>query len=64
MIEKDHLQRERDHLQSERDHLQRQIRSLEALVADRNNQLADLKRSRLLKIGRLLRRLVGLSAPY
>jgi glycosyltransferase involved in cell wall biosynthesis len=57
MIEKDHLQRERDHLQ-------RQIRSLEALVADRDNQLALLKSSRLLKIGRLLRRLVGLPTPY
>jgi hypothetical protein len=57
MIEKNHLQRERDHLQ-------RQIRSLEALVADRDNQLALLKSSRLLKIGRLLRRLVGLPTPY
>jgi hypothetical protein len=34
------------------------------LVADRDNQLALLKSSRLLKIGRLLRRLVGLPTPY
>jgi hypothetical protein len=49
---------------AERDRLQLEIRSLEALVAERTDQLAILKRSRLLRIGRLLRRLTGLQAPY
>jgi hypothetical protein len=49
---------------AERDRLQLEIRSLEALVAERTDQLAILKRSRLLRIGRLLRRLTGLPAPY
>jgi len=49
---------------AERDQMQRERRSLEALIHDLNNQLTLLKRSRLLKMGRLLRRLIGLGAPY
>jgi hypothetical protein len=49
---------------AERDHLISEIRSHEALISELANQLTLLKRSRLLRIGRRLRRLMGLPTPY
>ena len=56
------------------DHLDELQRQLTETVSERDekrhdldnslSQLADLKRSRLLKVGRLLRRIAGLPMPY
>jgi SAM-dependent methyltransferase len=47
-----------------RHELEGQIATLEARLAESNRTLNDLRRSRLLKIGRVLRRLTGQTIPY
>jgi hypothetical protein len=49
---------------AERENLQQQLESLEHKLAKTARDLAQLKRSRLLKVGRLLRRIAGLPMPY
>lgn len=49
---------------AERENLQQEMKSLEHKLTETARELAQLKRSRLLKVGRLLRRIVGLPVPY
>jgi hypothetical protein len=47
-----------------RENLQQELESLEHKLAKTARELTQLKRSRLLKVGRLLRRIAGLPMPY
>jgi hypothetical protein len=49
---------------AEREQLRQEISVLQSKAAELSNQLDDLKRSRFLKIGRLLRRLARLPLPH